>query len=134
MIKKILHITFAFLVLICSTGFTLKKHYCQHKLESISFLPTNGCCKSEAHGSCKLTTSNCENGCCSNELEFVHLDQDLTITKPEVLSFKQISQILASLKPFNIGLKVSTYTKDFLSFKPPIVRRNISTLFQVFRL
>jgi hypothetical protein len=121
-------------VLICSTGFTLKKHYCQHKLENISFLPINGCCKSKAHGSCKLTSSNCEKGCCSNELEFVHFDEDLKIHEVETLSFKSISQIITSVEWFEVHLTTNSHTQNFLTFKPPIVRRNISILFQVFRL
>jgi hypothetical protein len=112
----------------------LKKHYCQHKLENVSFLPLEKCCKSKAHSSCKQQASNYKKGCCSSEFEYVHLDQELLTQEYEVVSFKQLNLLSSSIKHHWIQPIEITFTQNFLSYKPPIVQSDISVLFQIFRL
>lgn len=134
MIAKTLHIIFAFLILISSTGFTLKKHYCQHKLENVSFLPTSSCCKSKAHSSCKSANDGCKTGCCSNEIEYFSLDQDLKIQEIEIFSFQELLQFYPSIKDTWDKSEGTESANNYLTYKPPIVQRDISVLFQNFRL
>lgn len=136
MIANFLHITLGFFLLIGSTGFTIKKHYCQHKLESVSFLPTNSCCKFKSHRACKKSESDCEKGCCNSELAYFHSDQVQEIQEVKILSLEEASLFFSSIFFSSHKLKAENLQshEHFLTYKPPIVQRNISTLFQVFRL
>jgi hypothetical protein len=134
LIAKILHITFAFLVLLSSTGVTVKKHYCQNKLENVSFLPTSGCCKTATHHACKKSVNDCKKGCCSNELEYIHLDQDFQVQKIKTfaLDHLQIAAVLPSIFE-NQSSSFLVATKYF-NYEPPPILSDFSVLFQVFRL
>ena len=59
MLRKLLHISISFLLLISVSGFTIHKHYCHDKLTGISIFPdVDSCCESScAH--CKNETINC---------------------------------------------------------------------------
>lgn len=136
LIAKILHITLGFFLLFGSTGFTVKKHFCQQELESISFLPTNSCCKSKSHSACKKAISGCEKDCCKSELAYFHSDQVQEIQEVEILSLKKRSLVLSSIFCTWNSLVAENFQlhRSYLTYKPPIVQRNLSTLFQVFRL
>ncbi|MFT4759157.1 MAG: hypothetical protein ACI9XO_003495 [Paraglaciecola sp.] len=134
MIAKILHILFAFLVLLSSIGITVKKHYCQNKLENVSFLPTSSCCKTAKHHACKKSDTDCKKGCCSNELEYIHLDQDFQVQKVNAFSLDQIKIAAIFTAVFEVDLTHITAIKNYTNYKPPIIRSDISVLFQVFRL
>ena len=134
MIAKILHITFAFLVLLSSTGITVKKHYCQNKLENVSFLPTSGCCKTAKHHACKKADTDCKKGCCSNELEYLHLDQDFQVQKINTFPLDQILNVAVFTSIFEVDSAPIAVIKKNLNYKPPIIHSDISVLFQVFRI
>lgn len=135
MIAKILHITFAILVFLSSAGITVRKHYCQNKLESISFLPTNSCCKSKKHSACKKSADNCKKGCCSSEYVYFQSDQDLQIQHIEELSFNfPIQNIAVHFTDLTTSFTEFLTAKKYLIYKPPIVLADISVLYQIFRL
>lgn len=51
MIRKVLHIIFAVLILISSTGFTINMHYCHDQLIDMALLaPADSCCDTEEDG------------------------------------------------------------------------------------
>ena len=134
LIRTFLHITLAFLVLIGTTSLTIKKHYCQQKLESISLLPTNSCCKSKAHSACKKVANSCKKGCCSDETVHIENDLDLKFDESEVFSSNQIKDVKLDISSNSTNVFSKEKHANFLTYKPPIVFLNISTLFQVFRL
>jgi hypothetical protein len=136
LIAKILHIVLGFFLLIGATGFTVKKHYCQHQLESVSFLPTKGCCKSKSHKTCKKANSGCKKGCCNSELAYFHSDDVQETQEVEIISLEETPFTTSPILSVWSSLKSDKFRqyRSFLTYKPPIVQRDISTLFRVFRL
>ena len=91
MLKKATHIILALLILGTSMGLTINKHYCQNQLKgmSIFFEPPN-ChdlqasktkgCKHHQKATkliCKHSQKNDAKGCCNNESEYFHLEENL---------------------------------------------------------
>ena len=133
LITKLIPVILAFCVFVGSTGLTLKKHYCQQQLESISLLPSGGCCQSKSHKACKMSASECKKGCCDNEVEYIHLDQDLQVEKYPNLSLRFSADFQASSLILTQQFWAWSRNHSTPTFKPPLLKRNIAVLFQVFR-
>jgi hypothetical protein len=68
MLKKILHIVFAFLILLGGTGMTISKHYCGDTLKATTIiLNADNCCDIPIN-------------CCHNESITVKIVDDFAIT------------------------------------------------------
>ena len=76
MFKKLPNIMLLLIVFSVTTGFTISLHYCCDSLVAMSVnSDTTPCCP-------------VENGCCDYEVEYVHLDED--ITTPNTSNFQKI--------------------------------------------
>jgi hypothetical protein len=103
MLKKSLHISVIFLLLLATTGVSISRHYCNGVLISSSlFGHAKSCCNSSCN-SCHEETS-------FNKLNTDFVYSDSNIIHPNIYSFIQLiycslpSYIVndTSLKPFNI--------------------------------
>ena len=125
MTAKILHILLLIAVLSSSTGFVLGKHHCQRMEQA------------ESNGEEKVATcadmGGCKKGCCSLEAQYYHLDQDQQVsqigndlpTRPEIVPISNVNYALVATTHNN--------TTSYRNYLSPIIYRNISILFQVFR-
>jgi hypothetical protein len=124
LVAKILHIILLASVLLSSTGFVLGKHHCQRMEQSKE---ENGKVASCAD------MGGCKKGCCTTEGQYYHLDQDQQI--PQVGVSLPSCPVAASVIP-NWAIQLFANDSHFLqyrTYRPPIVLRDISILFQVLR-
>lgn len=75
----------------------------------------------------------CKKGCCTTEGQYFHLDQDQQIPQvgidlPNRLVVALVSPNWAAQLPIN-----DPKAYQYCTYRPPIVPRNISIFFQVFR-
>ena len=145
-ISKILAPFLTLMVFISSMSCTIDFHYCQGQLKSYSLLGKAKNCHeiSEKIASCphhqnensdSLACTEDDKNCCSNET--IHIESD--IDKPLInLDFLTIDSHY-----FVVAFKASTFT-DLLGevedniphahYKPPLIQKDISVLFESFLL
>jgi hypothetical protein len=108
MIKKILHITLAFSLLVVTMGFTVSKHYCGDKLVSISV-------NHEAESCCDM------DGCCHNETNHYQLEDDFVysfiITDVELTGIDILFPFIFT--SFNVDTELDSFTENIFSELPP---------------
>lgn len=120
--QKIMHIIFAILLILGSSGMSISKHYCGNTLKAVSInsIPDN-CCD---------TSSNC----CHNESITIKLEQDFSIVST-VFDFNTSMLILPSSAKlmFNEVLAEGFYTTNSWEGPPPKIQTVLSKL-QVYLL
>ena len=136
---KLLHITLAFFLFFSTTGLTINSHYCTGKYKySALFVQPKSCCeKVRQH---PPQEDSCQNEinqtpCCQNKANFFKSNQnqnftDGTVQEVEFPTFKVIASA------FHL-LNNNTYQWldiDYLNYKPPLIKEDISILFQIFLL
>ena len=122
---KSLHILLLLSVLFSSTGFVLGKHHCQR----MELAENSG---EERVATC-ADMGGCKKGCCSTEAQYYHLDQDQQVlqmgndlpNRPNVISIESIC--------YSKTIAGHLHTLSYHTYLSPIVKRDISVLFQVFR-
>lgn len=131
MVVRLFHIILSLTVLLSTTGLTLSEHHCKKEMES-----AKAAAQSEGTAQEGVTCSGdggCEKGCCSNDYEYFQSDQDKQVQNFEFKQLKQPELLATILVVFNIQLPFSnTAQSDFETYRPPIVRKDILTLFQTF--
>ncbi|MCB0704832.1 MAG: hypothetical protein KDC34_05955 [Saprospiraceae bacterium] len=136
---KLLHILLSFLVYISSMGLVVNSHYCQERLKGVSIFVQPENCHSKKEGPVcpfhqkAMATDTGENNCCHNKSHLVKEDPETVaqvydIANPPMLFLALIPQIPSLLSAQVIHSGAATY----LNYKPPIVERDISVLFETF--
>lgn len=122
MVRKISHITLAFLLLFATTGITVHQHYCMGNVVKTSVLHEPSPCCGEG------------NDCCSNESETFQLNEDYTAFL-NIIEFQDIYFDIPEIKLlFSARLTVSQSqgeTKKVL--RPPDIS-TVLALLQVYSL
>lgn len=122
------------MICISTTGIIISKHYCQQKLKGISLVQNENSCSVSTEGFCQKENNSCQKGCCESELEYFQADEQNKIFEIEEWETKTLQITVIAIIPFELFAKVVSYAPNFLTYKPPIVLRDISALFQIFRL
>jgi hypothetical protein len=109
MFKKIINITLLLLLFSVTTGFSVSLHYCCDSLVSVSV-------NSDATPCCPV-----ENGCCDNQTQYVHLDENLNIPHYDTIQKIESEQILVANVVFNVHdvHDILTTTVLFSDSSPP---------------
>ena len=140
MFKKTLHITLAFLTLAVSSGITLNLHYCQGHLEKIALFstpkschePIKSCCASKQQKACHKGDNHDDN-CCKNKSEFVKFDEQYTVKHEDANMDTRLPLVaVITVLVLNPLSTVESNSVDYLNYKPPLIERDISILFQSF--
>jgi len=120
MLKKIAHIILSFTFLVSTTGFTITKHYCGDKVESIAVdsLPES-CCEME--------------GCCHNEATLYQVEDDFSV--PVIDSQIQASSIDILFSAVFVLIQPIKIAPDFTIFQvaespPPLKTETFLSLRQ----
>lgn len=132
-----LHIILSFFLFFSSTGLTINAHFCtgNYKYSSLFVKPTNCCAKVQGHypskDSCKDEVN--QTPCCQNEANFFKSSQnqnftDASISEIELPTFQAILPADLFKRTSHQWLDI-----DYLNYKPPLILKDISILFQVFR-
>ncbi|MGB0930466.1 MAG: HYC_CC_PP family protein [Chitinophagales bacterium] len=147
MFKKAIHIILALLIIGTSMGLTINKHYCQNQLKGIAvfFQPpnchdllqsqkTSGCKHHQApKATCKHAEKGDSKGCCSNESEYVHLEENLispSISQDIAPDFEWTAILHF---PFNYTFISFNHTNvKYQHYSPPLLCRDITLLVQSF--
>jgi hypothetical protein len=138
---KSIHIILAFSVLISSTGITLQAHVCMKKWQAAATgqqaafaqeKQKNRLCCSKSQTSAACPKGSCSKSCCHKRSQFFQSDEHLSVFN---FGFKNLTTEKAALLPavFKVLLPVfSLKTQHFEQYKPPLLFRDLSTLFQSF--
>lgn len=147
MFKKAIHILLALLILGTSMGLTINKHYCQNQLKGIAvfFQPPNchdlqssktkGCKHHQkaAKPTCKHVQKGDTKGCCNNESEYLHLEENLispSISQDIAPDFEWAAILYF---PFNYTYISFNHTNvKYQHYSPPLLCRDITLLVQSF--
>ena len=98
MYKKFVHILFAGLLFITTTGFTLNLQFCNQTVKSVSFsTETNSCCENDM--------------CCHNETVSIQYENDYVLPFNEI-NFNEISHLIDDLYFSFVNIKDNTPDKN----------------------
>ena len=142
MAAKFLHIILALSVLFSTTGFTLRKHFCQEELQDVSLFAKAESCQLSQTAPCQGASHHCgshsdkdDNGCCNNTAKYYKLDQEKQAQSFEFKSLKAPVLLAAVLVVFNIQLPADeAQFLTYQTYKPPIVCHDFQSMLQTFRL
>ena len=123
MLKKVIHVFFAFIVLLGSTGYTLHTHYCGEEQQSSHvFDKVSSCCPVDEEGL---------NDCCRNESELRKLNDDYLGSN--ILKVYTDFDLIMNIPNPSVQLpEVNHFLIDYLNYKPPLLALNITIEFQSF--
>jgi len=134
---KILSISLTLIVLLSSFSFTINKHICGGEVANMTlFISADNCgmdmqvCKNEA--SEKQTVIDKE-PCCSDISELIKGNENNQQAKEYQLEIPQMEFLTAFIYTYITKFKETTVSQ-YVMYKPPLVYKNIQTLFQVFRI
>lgn len=134
---RILHISLSFFLFFSTTGLEINSHFCtgNYKYSSLFVQPKNCCAKVQGHypskDSCKDEAN--QTPCCQNKVSFFKSNQtqNFTDTATQEVTFPtfKISPSITSL----FGQNFQYLDIDYYNYKPPLIRQDFPSLFQIFR-
>lgn len=134
---KFLHISLSFFLFFSTTGLEINSHFCNgnFKYSSLFVQPKNCCAKVQGHypskDSCKDEVN--QTPCCQNKMSLFKSNQNQNYTETTSQEITFPSYIIC---PTSISLTGQNYQWldiDYYNYKPPLIRRDIPSLFQIFR-
>jgi len=141
LIRKITHITLAFLVLLSSTGLVANMHYCQNELKNFSFfLETDPCPNEMIKVVCPMHTQGNDHekpvekkGCCDDETHFVKLpvEQEAQTFQVELLTDFLLTALIPPTSE-SLGIESDRKFSPYLNYKPPLIICDVQTRLQTF--
>lgn len=133
MTAKILHIILALSVLFSTTGILMGKHFCKKEMQTEKVLAKSKSCCQSNNSTCSSAESGCDKDCCSNEYEYFQSDQVKLAQSIDLPTLNKPALVATLLLVFDF--EIPTYdnnTLQLLSYRPPIVERDIPVLLQTF--
>jgi hypothetical protein len=130
----------AALVFLSTAGITVDFHYCKGELKSFSFFGKAKPCHEPSLKQCPfhkkmMVKSNDKKGCCENKT--VHFQSD-SEQKVQAYNFNLEQTLQKLITPFGIvyspEISFEKEISSFVRYKPPLIPRDISVLFQSFLL
>lgn len=128
MTAKIFHIVLAISVLFSTTGILLGKHICKKEMQTMDLMV-------DSNSNCKNTCgpNSCEKDCCSSEFQYFETDQEKYLQIIDLPSLNKPGLLAAVFLVFKIEPpSLDNNTLHYQTYRPPIVHRDISVLFQSF--
>ena len=134
---RILHISLSFFLFFSTTGLEINSHFCSgnFKYSSLFVQPKNCCAKVQGHYPSKDSCQDEANQtpCCQNKASFFkpNQNQNFTQTTSEEVTFPTfiIPPSITSL----FGQNFQYLDIDYYNYKPPLIRQDFPSLFQIFR-
>lgn len=134
---RFLHITLAFFLFVSTTGLTINSHFCtgKYKYSALFVEPANCCAKVQGHypteGSCEDEVN--QTPCCQNKASFFKSNHNQNFTDNSV---QEVEFPTFKIIPSPINLLTTTKYQwldiDYLNYKPPLISKDVSILFQIF--
>ena len=132
-LHKISSIFVAFLVLFSTLSFTVDRHYCGERLVDVAVFSEASGCKMEIEEGKSDVLSFSKKSCCKNETSMVEgnsIDQQAL----QNLKLQQINFVTAFVVSYNNLFVDTTQTSSLYLYKPPIIHKDITLLFENFRI
>lgn len=134
---RILHISLSFFLFFSTTGLEINSHFCtgKYKYSAVFVQPKNCCAKVQGHypseGSCQDEAN--QTPCCQNKASFFksNQNQNYSETTTQEVTFPTF-KISPSIT-FLFGQKFQYLDIDYYNYKPPLIRQDFPSLFQIFR-
>lgn len=133
--RKIAAVLMAFVVLFSTMSFTYSKHYCGDFLvDSALFSKAKSCGMEMETASIDSDCNSFKKDCCSDEVNQIEGQSNLKIDFNN-LTFPQQELVAAFTYSYlNLFHETINDKVSFLDYSPPLVDKNISVLYQVFRI
>jgi hypothetical protein len=133
LLHKISSILVAFLVLFSTLSFTVDRHYCGERLIDVAvFSEASGCGMEIEKGNSDVLSFS-KKSCCKNETSIVEgnsIDQQAL----QKLKLPQIHFLTAFLVSYDNFFVDTTQASSLYLYKPPIIHKDITLLFENFRI
>jgi hypothetical protein len=143
-ISKVYAPVMALMILLSSSTFIVDFHFCQGHLKSFSLFGEAKNCHELAGqmASCKhhqkldledLACSDEDKNCCSNNT--IHFEPEIDnqyLTLDFVIIHSYVFVVSSVIPSFEIFIKSVNVVNDFLHYKPPLIQKDISVLFETF--
>lgn len=141
---RIISLTMAFLLLLSSSGISMDVHFCQGKFKRANLLGKAKTCEqvNDCLIKCGKEIKSCHSdgedgdhkGCCENQSVQLDLDFDAADITPTDLSKTQKQFLTAFTYTYVLNLVPTKDKPKFTTYIPPPLEKDISILFQIFRL
>ena len=142
-LHSVLSVSLAFLLLMTTTTVAFDAHFCQNRIEGISFFgKAKSCHEQTTPPPCEKTHHVCrkemgmqdDDHCCHNETLIIKgLDSDMTVHLLPVEKQFLVAFVATFVVPDFFSDFISTSNpSDFPRYKPPLIRRDIPVLYQTF--
>lgn len=123
----------AIIVLFSTLSFTVDSHYCGGRLVDVAVFSEVSGCGMEMENEMSDEVSFSKKSCCKNETSIVEgnsIDQQVL----KNLKLQQISFVTAFVVSHNNLFLDNTQTSSRYLYKPPIIHKDITVLFENFRI
>jgi hypothetical protein len=135
--KQLIHKLFsgllAIIVLFSTISFTVDSHYCGERLVDVAvFSEVSGCGMEMRKEMCDGVSFS-KKSCCKNETSIVEgnsIDQQVL----KNLKLQQINFVTAFVVSYNNLFLYKTQVSSLYLYKPPIIHKDITLLFENFRI
>jgi len=140
----------AFLMFFTSSGLSIDRHYCQGHLKSFSFFGKAKSCyqlaDAESNLQCTANKNNkitekanscslMQKDCCKNKLLQIISDQDKKIQSNQLLITQQLQTfVVAFVSVFLSSPAYDTVSANHISYKPPLIPKDIHVLLETYLL
>lgn len=135
---RIVAITMAILIGMTSIGITINMHFCGGALRSVSLIESSGSCCSKSTKACgnfEKSVDTQDKKCCENQSIEVQSDDDLVVDQIQVLSKVDNQDVLVPMtNTSDDSITVGYAAADFEHYRPPLIPKDISVLFETFLL
>ncbi len=135
---KILSFSLALIVLFSSLSFTINKHICGGEVANTTFfIDADNCsmdmqvCETDAS---KKQTSVDKDPCCKDVSEVIQGNDNNQQAQSFHLDIPQMEFLTAFVYTFVNYFQETSTVSQYVNYNPPLVYKNIQTLFQVFRI
>lgn len=130
---KIASFFMAFVVLFSTMSFTVDMHYCGDTLVDTAVFENAKSCGMEMMDSSSENEKISAKNCCRNELHFVDGNdtEQLAIQKTELPNVYFVIAFVSTFKPLSFSAPTE---KPFQQYIPPLVNKDITVLFENFRI
>ena len=129
LVQKIASLLMAFVVLLSTMSFTIKKHYCGGFLVDVSVFGDVEKCNMDSGLSKSVIMKNC----CKDEIHYIEGQDKLQKENIPSLSFEQQKLFVAFVFSYqSICLDYKKEQSLYKDFSPPDLNRDIQVLYQTF--
>jgi hypothetical protein len=140
-IHKIASTILALIVLVSSFSFTVNKHICGGEIANTTlFVSADNCgmdmnvCENKLLAQEESKTSLKQEPCCKNISEFIQGNDNNQQAKEFQLDIPTIEFLTTFIYTYINNFQKENTLFEYVTYKPPLVFKDIQTLFQVFRI